>query len=89
MGIYNPQIGFGQEGVQVVCHRLVYTDGSSLDIGSVIRQDSHGLSDFRDNVDHHYEPLAGFAVLTSPFAAAADLATSRNRTLLTYPSPAK
>jgi type IV secretion system protein VirB10 len=30
--------------------------------------------------------LIGFAVLTSLFAATADLANSRNRTLLSYPS---
>jgi type IV secretion system protein VirB10 len=53
----------------------------------MIGQDAHGMSGFRDKVDHHYKRLVGFAVLTSMFAAASDLARSRNRSLLTFPSP--
>src|SRR5665811_1329062 len=52
----------------------------------MIGQDAHGFSGFREKVDRHYRRLIGFAVLTSLFAAASDIAQSRNRTLLTYPS---
>jgi len=53
----------------------------------MIGQDVQGFSGFREKVDRHYGRLIGFAVLTSLFSASAEVAQSRNRTLLTYPSP--
>jgi type IV secretion system protein TrbI len=86
VGVYDSRVGYGQECAQVVWDRVIYPDGSSLDLGGMIGQDSHGAAGFRDKVDRHYRRLVGFAVLTSMFAAASDLAQSHNRTLLTYPS---
>jgi type IV secretion system protein VirB10 len=88
-GEYNSQLGYGQDGVQVVWNRLIYPDGSSLDLSGMLGQDSHGFSGFRDKVDHHYKRLLGFAVLTSLFAAASDVSQNQNRSVLTYPSPAE
>lgn len=87
VGVYDSRVGYGQDGAQVVWDRVIYPDGSSLDLGGMIGQDAHGMSGFRDKVDRHYKRLVGFAVLTSMFAAASDLAQSRNRSVLTYPSP--
>ena len=89
LGVYNSRIGYGQDGVQVIWDRVIYPDGSSLDLGGMIGQDAHGYSGFRDKVDHHYKRLIGFAVLTSLFAAASEISQSQNRSLLTYPSPAQ
>jgi type IV secretion system protein TrbI len=86
VGVYDSRVGYGQEGAQVVWDRVIYPDGSSLNLGGMIGQDAHGAAGFRGNVDRHYRRLIGFAVLTSMFAAASDMAQSRNRTLLTYPS---
>ena len=86
VGAYDSRVGYGQEGTQVVWERVIYPDGSSLDLGGMIGQDAHGSAGFRDKVDRHYRRLVGFAALTSMFAAASDLAQSHNRTLLTYPS---
>ncbi len=87
VGVYNSRIGYGQDGVQVVWDRVIYPDGSSLDLSGMIGQDAHGFSGFRDKVDHHYTRLVGFAVLTSLFAAASEISQNQNRSLLTYPSP--
>jgi type IV secretion system protein VirB10 len=89
LGVYNSRIGYGQDGVQVIWDRVIYPDGSSLDLSGMIGQDAHGYSGFRDKVDHHYKRLIGFAVLTSLFAAASEISQSQNRSLLTYPSPAQ
>jgi type IV secretory pathway VirB10-like protein len=89
LGVYNSRIGYGQDGVQVIWGRVIYPDGSSLDLGGMIGQDAHGYSGFRDKVDHHYKRLIGFAVLTSLFAAASEISQNQNRSLLTYPSPAQ
>ncbi len=87
VGEYNSQLGYGQDGVQVVWRRVIYPDGSSLDLNGMIGQDMAGFSGFRDKVDHHYKRLVGFAVLTSMFAAASGIAQNRNRSVLTYPNP--
>jgi Bacterial conjugation TrbI-like protein len=86
-----PQLAhrYGQDGVQVIWDRVIYPDGSSLDLSGMIRQDAHGFSGFRDKVDRHYTRLIGFAVLTSLFAAASEISQNQNRSLLTYPSPAQ
>ena len=89
VGVYNSRIGYGQDGVQVVWDRVIYPDGSSLDLSGMIGQDAHGFSGFRDKVDRHYTRLIGFAVLTSLFAAASEISQNQNRSLLTYPSPAQ
>jgi type IV secretion system protein VirB10 len=86
VGIYSSQVGYGQDGVQVIWHRVIFPDASSLDLGGMAGQDSRGQSGLRHKVDRHYKRLIGFAVLTSLFAAASDLATSRNRSMLSYPS---
>ena len=54
VGVYNSRIGYGQDGVQVIWDRVIYPDGSSLDLSGMIGQDAHGFSGFRDKVDRHY-----------------------------------
>jgi type IV secretion system protein VirB10 len=87
VGAYNSRIGYGQDGVQVIWDRVIYPDGSSLDLSGMVGQDAHGFSGFRDKVDRHYTRLIGFAVFTSLFSAASGIAQYQNRSLLTYPSP--
>jgi type IV secretory pathway VirB10-like protein len=54
VGVYDSRVGYGQEGAQVVWDRVIYPDGSSLDLGGMIGQDAHGAAGFRDKVDRHY-----------------------------------
>ena len=89
VGVYNSRVGYGQDGVQVIWDRVIYPDGSSLDLSGMIGQDSHGFSGFREKVDRHYKRLLGFAVLTSLFAAASEISQNQNRSLLTTPSAAQ
>lgn len=87
VGEYNSQLGYGQDGVQVVWNRVIYPDASSLNLNGMIGQDMAGFSGFRDKIDRHYKRLVGFAVLTSMFSAASAIAQNRNRSVLTYPNP--
>jgi type IV secretion system protein VirB10 len=89
VGAYNSRLGYGQEGLQVIWDRVIYPNGSSLDLSGMVGQDAHGFSGFRDRVDRHYTRLVGFAVLTSLFSAASGIAQYQNRSLLAYPSPAQ
>jgi P-type conjugative transfer protein TrbG len=89
IGRYDSRIAYGQDGVQVVWERVIYPDGSSVDINGMVGLDSHGNAGLRDKVDRHYKRLFGFAALTSMFTAAFDLSQRRtygNNGGLMYPS---
>ncbi|MBV8771779.1 MAG: hypothetical protein JO166_05545, partial [Deltaproteobacteria bacterium] len=70
IGKYDSRISYGQDGVQVVWDRIIFPDGSSVDINGMVGLDAHGNSGLRFDVDHHYKRLFGFAALTSAFTAA-------------------
>jgi type IV secretion system protein VirB10 len=89
VGEYSSHVGYGQDGVQVIWNRVIYPDGSSIDLHGMVGEDAHGFSGFRDKVDRHYKRLIGFAVLTSLFTTASEISQSQNRSVLTYPSPAE
>jgi type IV secretion system protein TrbI len=74
VGAYNSRVAYGQHGVQVIWNRIIYPDGSSIDLGGMTGYDARGNSGFRFNVDNHYKRLIGFAVLTSLFSAGVELA---------------
>jgi type IV secretion system protein VirB10 len=76
VGRYNSRIAYGQGGMQVVWTRLVYPDGSSIDLGGLNGQDVRGLSGFRDKVDNHYGRLIGDVLLTSAFSAGIQMAVN-------------
>jgi type IV secretion system protein VirB10 len=86
IGLYDSHVEYAQDGVQVVWNRIIYPDGSSLDLNGMMGLDSHGNAGLRYDVDHHYKRLVGFAVLTSVFSAAFELSQSRGQSTLQYPS---
>jgi type IV secretion system protein VirB10 len=86
VGLYDSHVGYGQDGVQVVWNRVIYPDGSSLDLDGMMGLDSHGYAGLRYQVDHHYKRLIGFAVLTSMFTAAYEISQNRRQSVLTTPS---
>jgi type IV secretion system protein VirB10 len=87
VGIYDSQVDYGQDGVQVVWNRIIFPDASTLDLRGMAGQGSGGFSGFRHKVDRHYKRLVGFAVLTSLFAAGFQISQNQNRSVLTYPTP--
>lgn len=70
----------------VVWTRIIYPDGSSVNLGGMTGQDAKGNAGLRHKVDHHYDRLLGFAALTSLFSAAFQLSQSPRGGLLAYPS---
>jgi type IV secretion system protein TrbI len=69
LGIYSSNVSYGQDGVQVVWQRLIFPDGSSIDLGSMVGQDAAGYAGFRDQVNNHWARLIGGALLSSAFTA--------------------
>jgi type IV secretion system protein VirB10 len=89
VGIYDSRVAYGQDGVQVVWNRIIFPDGSSINLEGMSGQDAKGYTGLRYDVDNHYRRLVGFAVLTSVFSAAFQLSQSRRGTVFSYPSPAE
>ena len=79
-------VAYGQNGLQVIWHRIIYPDASSIDLSGMIGQDAQGSSGFRSEVDNHYQRLVGFAVLSSLFSAGFQLSQSHRASVLQNPS---
>ena len=86
LGTYNSVISYGQARVQVVWTRIIYPDGSSINLDGMSGHDTEGKTGFHDRVDNHYARLIGFAVLTSAFAAGLELSQRQNATVLQTPT---
>jgi len=91
IGIYSSNISYGQDGVQAIWTRVIFPDGSSLNLDNMNGLDEKGLSGLRFDVDHHYKRLFATALLTSLFAAGLQLSqnTTGGQNVLTTPSPAQ
>lgn len=91
IGLYSSNISYGQDGVQAIWTRVIFPDGSSLNLDNMNGLDEKGLSGLRFDVDHHYKRLFATALLTSLFAAGLQLSqnTSGGQNVLTTPSPAQ
>jgi type IV secretory pathway VirB10-like protein len=85
-GHYNSVVSYAQDGVQVAWDRVIFPDGSSLNLNGMTGEDARGASGLRYSVDHHYGRLLGFAVLTSLFSAGVQLSQPRSGTILAVPS---
>jgi type IV secretion system protein TrbI len=82
IGVYNSNIGFGQGGIQTVWRRILFPDGSSLDLGGFEGNDSQGGSSLRDQVDNHWKRVLSGALLTSLFAAGLQISQGQNNSVL-------
>jgi type IV secretory pathway VirB10-like protein len=86
LGTYNSVISYGQARVQVAWTRIIFPDGSSINLDSMSGHDDEGRAGFHDQVNNHYARLVGFAALTSAFAAGLELSQRQNTSLLTTPT---
>ncbi len=74
VGQYMNQVNVGQERVMVSWQRIIYPDGSSLNIENMQGIDQSGYSGFQDKTNNHYKATFGQALLLSIFSAGAQLA---------------
>jgi type IV secretion system protein VirB10 len=73
LGTYSNEVTRGQSRVLVGWQRIIYPDGSSLDIEGMPGVDQAGAGGFRDKVNNHYRRVFGDALLMSLFAAGIQL----------------
>lgn len=79
LGRYNSQVSYGQSRVQVVWHRVILPDTSSLTLDNLVGTDPAGYAGLEDDVDWHWDRIIGGAVLTTLLGVGAELAAPENR----------
>src|SRR6202035_2871786 len=57
VGIYSSRVTYGQKGLQVVWTRIIYPDGTSINLDGMVGTDIKGNAGFRYDVDNHYKRL--------------------------------
>jgi type IV secretory pathway VirB10-like protein len=65
VGAYSNAVQYGQARIFVAWQRIIYPDGSALDIGAMPGADEQGESGFRDQVNNHFVRIFGSALLMS------------------------
>ncbi len=73
IGQYNSQVSLGQNRALVIWTRLIFPDGSSLNLDKMQGVDSAGYAGFEDKVNHHYWRIYGNAFLLSLVGAGYEL----------------
>ena len=73
LGIYDSGVTTGQERVLVAWTRIVYPDGSALDLGRMPGADESGYAGLHDQVNNHFWKIWSNALLLSAFSAGIQL----------------
>jgi type IV secretory pathway VirB10-like protein len=73
VGIYDSNVTYGQERLIVAWNRIIYPDGSSLNLKGMPGIDQSGYAGLSDEVDNHYLRIFGSAILMSAITAGIQL----------------
>lgn len=65
VGKYDSFIAYGQNRVLVAWNRIIYPDGSTLELEGMPGTDQSGYAGLKDQVDNHYFRIFGSAILMS------------------------
>ncbi|MEN2388496.1 TrbI/VirB10 family protein [Comamonas sp. A7-5] len=88
MGAYDSQVAYGQNGLLVSWRRIIFPDGSSVDLEGMGGSDASGYAGFRDKINNHYGRIIGFGLMTSLFSAAFQISQNeRNNGTNGYQQP--
>ena len=64
-GVYDSRVAVGQNRVLIAWNRVIFPDGSSVDIQSMPGTDQAGYGGVEDKVDNHYFRIFGSAIIMS------------------------
>lgn len=81
VGLYDSKITYGQRRVMVVWTRLIFPNGSSLDLESIPGVDLSGYSGLSGKVNNHWGKLIAGGVITSLLSVGAHAATNDGNVL--------
>ncbi len=65
VGMYDSYVAYGQNRALVAYTKIIYPDGSSIDLGGMPGADQAGYAGLHDQVDNHYFRIFGSALLVS------------------------
>lgn len=65
IGTYSSNIKYGQSRILIAWQRILFPNGTNLDIGAMAGVDEKGVSGFEDKVDNHYSKIFGSALIMS------------------------
>ena len=77
LGVYDSQVKFGQKRVLLVWNRLIFPNGTTLDIAGSPGVDQGGYSGLSGKVDEHWGTMLKAALLSSMFVAGAEIVYDR------------
>jgi type IV secretion system protein VirB10 len=70
-GTYSNEVEYGQERVFIAWQRLIFPDGTAMDLGEMPGTDGAGLAGLTGEVNNHYVRIFGNALLMSLITAGA------------------
>jgi type IV secretion system protein VirB10 len=73
LGVYDSQVSFGQKRILLVWNRLVFPNGTTLDIAGSPGIDQAGYSGLSGKVNEHWGTMLKSALLASVFVAGAEI----------------
>jgi len=73
VGQYDNRVSYGQSRAVVVWTRLIFPDGSSVDLDGMVGHDASGAAGFHDQVDNHFVRLVSTALMLSAFTAGVEM----------------
>ena len=73
LGVYDSEVSFGQRRVLLVWNRLVFPNGTTLDIAGSPGVDQAGYSGLSGKVNEHWGKMIGAALISSVFVAGAEI----------------
>jgi hypothetical protein len=73
VGVYDRVVTFGQQRLLIAWQRLVFPDGTKLNIGGMPGADLLGAAGFSDEVDRHYKRIFGSVLLLNVMTAGVTL----------------
>uniref|UniRef100_E6QPE2 Conjugation TrbI family protein n=1 Tax=mine drainage metagenome TaxID=410659 RepID=E6QPE2_9ZZZZ len=86
IGAYSSSVAYGQSRVLVAWNRLIFPNGSMIDLKGMVGADGEGESGLGDEVNNHYTRIFGSAVLMSMLGVGAQLSQPQNAGAFNTPS---
>lgn len=77
LGMYDSSVAYGQSRCLINWNRILFPDGTSMNLGKQPGADSMGFSGVEDLVDNHYARIFGSAVLMSLVVGGTAYATNK------------
>jgi type IV secretion system protein VirB10 len=81
LGVYDSQIVYGQKRVLVVWNRLVFPNGTTLNIAGSAGLDQSGYSGLTGKVNEHWDRMIKTALLATLFVTGAEMISPRENRL--------